>query len=351
MSQKMFILLALCCLLIAVVLKVDWIGQFQANSSNKYSNSIRANESIRIDNTMEHQPTSKQWTELLNSLPDPVDKLPAVFLAHGSPMLLSPEKEANKLAALSSVGGPRGLHKQFLKEFGPFLLKKYKPKAIVVFSAHWETRGTIEVMSNDENELYYDYYGFPKEMYEITWKSKGSHELAERIIGLFKKSNIPAKASKNQRGLDHGVFIPFKIMFPDPFEIPLVEVSIDEGLDPERHIAIGKAIDALRSEGVLIISGGLTIHTFQDWSAWNPDTAAQGFKDFENDVKASIDSTNSVEERNKALVEVSKHPYYRKAHPRTEHFIPIYVAAGAGSEGKAKVVCGLHGAITAVFGL
>jgi aromatic ring-opening dioxygenase catalytic subunit (LigB family) len=59
-------------------------------------------------------------------------------------MLLSPEKEANKLAALSSVGGPRGLHKQFLKEFGPFLLKKYKPKAIVVFSAHWETRGTIE---------------------------------------------------------------------------------------------------------------------------------------------------------------------------------------------------------------
>ena len=59
-------------------------------------------------------------------------------------MLLSPEKEAGRMASLNSIGGPRGLHSQFLKQFGPFLLKKYKPKAIVVFSAHWETRGTIE---------------------------------------------------------------------------------------------------------------------------------------------------------------------------------------------------------------
>jgi len=300
---------------------------------------------------MERQPTEqKVWTEALNSLPDPQGKIPAIFLAHGSPLLLSTERVANSMG-LNAIGGPRGLHAQFLKQFGPFLLNRYKPKAIVVFSAHWETSGAIEVMSNDDNELYYDFYGFDKEMYEITWKSKGSHEFAEKIVDLLNKSGIPAKTIKNQRGVDHGVFIPFKIMFPDPLEIPLIEVSIDSSLDPEKHIALGKALESLRSEEILIISGGLTIHTFQDWSAWNPDTAAEGYKDFERQIVRSIDKTSSVEERNKALVAVTQHPFYRKAHPRTEHFIPIYVAAGAGSEGKAKVVCPLHGAITAVFGL
>lgn len=302
-------------------------------------------------NVMQHQPTSKDWTALLNSLPDPVDnKLPSIFLAHGSPWLLGSEK-SNPMKWMSDIAGPNGLHAQFLREYGPFLLKKYTPKAIVVFSAHYETSGTIEVMSNDANPLYYDYYGFAKELYEVTWKSKGSHELAEKIVDLFKKSNIPAKTNKNNRGLDHGVFIPFKIMFPEPFDVPVVEVSIDESLDAEKHIAIGKALAPLRSEGVLIIGSGLSTHALQDLRSFHPNAAAQGYKDFEKEVTASIDDTNSVEERNKALVALTKHPYFRKSHPRAEHFVLIYVAAGAGSDGNAKVVCPLHSHITAMFGL
>ena len=146
----------------------------------------------------------------------------------------------------NGVGVPNGPHSKFLQDFGPYLLKKYNPKAVVVFSAHWETSNQIEVMNNDVNKLYYDYYGFPKKMYEITWNSKGSSEVASKVANLLNNHKIPAKTISNARGLDHGVFVPFKLMFPDPFEIPLVEVSIDAKLDPQHHIEIGKAIQSLR---------------------------------------------------------------------------------------------------------
>ncbi|KAJ3032314.1 hypothetical protein HDV00_007689 [Rhizophlyctis rosea] len=276
-------------------------------------------------------------------------KFPAIFLAHGSPLLLWPEHLPTRFGALDSIGGPKGPHKKFLSEFGPWLLKTYNPKAIVVFSAHWETDQEIEVMDYETNHLLYDYYGFPDEMYKITWESKGSHEVAERVVELLKKSNIPAKTITQGRGLDHGVFIPFKIMFPSPSPIPIIEVSIPSSLDPSALLALGKALSPLRSEGTLIISGGLTIHTFREPDAWNPQTAPQGFKDFENEVKRSVEAGEG-EERNGKLVNVTSHEYFRRAHPREEHFVPIYVAAGAGSEGKAKVLSDLHGAITIAYG-
>ncbi|KAK5671246.1 hypothetical protein BDV3_005919 [Batrachochytrium dendrobatidis] len=283
----------------------------------------------------------------------PSTTLPAIFLAHGSPGLIWPKEIPRRPPAPGEVGGPLGPHRKFLETYGPHILEKYQPKAIVVFSAHWETKDAIQVMDNEENELLYDYYNFPEQLYNLHFKSKGSSKISSRVVELLTKNGIKAEKLHNGRGLDHGVFVPFLLMFPNDFNIPIIEVSIDASLDPEKHLDIGKALAPLRDENVLIISGGLTIHTFQDGDAWNPLTASPGYLDFENQIKSGVTHAVSAFERNEKLLKVTTHPFYRKAHPRVEHFIPIYIAAGAGSrEGdKASVVSDLHGAITIEFGV
>eukprot|EP01116_Phalansterium_solitarium_P001795 TRINITY_DN11613_c0_g1_i1.p1 TRINITY_DN11613_c0_g1~~TRINITY_DN11613_c0_g1_i1.p1 ORF type:complete len:318 (-),score=52.01 TRINITY_DN11613_c0_g1_i1:282-1235(-) len=297
--------------------------------------------------------TASQWSSALSQLARPPanGRMPAFWFAHGSPMLIWPDHLPSGFGSMLAIGGPHGPHAQFLRDFGK-LLVSYKPKAIVIFSAHWETRGTIEVTSYDKNPLLYDYYGFPDELYQVKFDSKGSPAVAQRVHDLFAKSNIPSRLVTNGvRGFDHGVFVPFVHMFGAGTDIPVVEVSIDSGLDPQRHIDIGKALDPLRDEGIIILAGGLTIHTFKEPNAWDPSTAPQGFKDFERAVVASIEQTKTGEERNEALKAVTRHPFFRRAHPREEHFVPIYVAAGAGTSSDARVLCDLHGAISIGFGV
>ncbi|GAO51254.1 Extradiol aromatic ring-opening dioxygenase [Saitoella complicata NRRL Y-17804] len=300
-------------------------------------------------NTASHE---AQWKASLEALPpySPGGKIPAFFFAHGSPLLLYPKGLRNPMADAIKVGARDGPHYQFLKYFGKSLVRKYSPKAIVVFSAHWETSKAIEVMDNDSNELYYDYYGFPDEMYKIKFESKGSSDVAQRVVELMNASQIPAKTLPNARGLDHGVFVPFKIMFGESAPVPVVEVSIDSSLSPQRHIKIGQAIEKMRDEGILVLSGGLSIHTFSDFTAWDPEKARAEIKAFEKAIVDAVEESTTTTERNERLKMVTKLPGFRMAHPREEHFIPLYVAAGAGSEGIASVICKLHGALTIAFG-
>jgi aromatic ring-opening dioxygenase catalytic subunit (LigB family) len=160
--------------------------------------------------------------------------------------------------------------------------------------------------------------------------------------------------------------VPFKLMFPTPCPIPIVEVSMDSTLDPQRLIELGKALIPLRyasppsgsthicrDEGVVILSGGLTIHTFKELDAWDPNKAPQGFKDFERAIVDSVNNSMSASERNENMKELVNHPFFRRAHPREEHFVPIYIAAGAGSDedDHADVLADIHSAISIAFGV
>ncbi|KAF8495609.1 Extradiol ring-cleavage dioxygenase, class III enzyme, subunit B [Gautieria morchelliformis] len=309
--------------------------------------------------------TPEQWRQALAALPSvPAGgKIPAFYFGHGQPMLIWPDNIQPSNRDLFSSAGPKGPLGNFLRDFGPALLDKYKPKGVVVFSAHWETSGERQVTDyGDNNPLLMDYFGFPPELYQVQFESRGDATLSQKIVNMFKKHNMLARTVKQHEprgsdgrgfsgpGLDHGVFVPFKLMFGDSFDIPVVQVSIDESMSPEKNWEVGKALDELRSEGILILSGGLTIHTFRDFSAFTESTAKPIYKEWHKAVVNAAGTVNP-EARRKAMMELVSHPGFRPANPREEHFIPIYVAAGCGEEGEARVVSGIHGAPTIAFGL
>ncbi|KAF8522143.1 Extradiol aromatic ring-opening dioxygenase [Hysterangium stoloniferum] len=308
--------------------------------------------------------TPEQWRKALEALPSAstTGKIPAFYFGHGQPMLIWPESVPSPDRDIFDHAGPNGPLANFLKDFGPVLLEKYRPKAIVVFSAHWETSGERLVTDyGDENPLLMDYFGFHPDLYKVQFKSKGDAALSQQVVDLLKKHNIPARKTTkleprgrdgrgfNGPGLDHGVFVPFKLMFGDSIDIPIIQVSIDESLSPEANWELGKAVHDLRSQGVLILSGGLPIHTFRDFSAFSEQSAKPIYKSFD---KAVVDAANITDPkaRREALLGLTSHPGFRLSNPREEHFIPIYVAAGCGEEGGAMVVSGVYGAPTIAFG-
>ena len=141
-------------------------------------------------------------------------------------------------------------------------------------------------------------------------------------------------------------------MFGDEPSIPIIEVSMNATLDPEDEWALGRALEPLRAEGVLVISGGLTIHTFRDFSAFSPLEAGQIYKDFERAIIDAVE-VKDARARKQALIQLTRHEGFQKAHPRAEHFVPLYVAGGAADRGdesgEARVLMGGHGCKTILF--
>ncbi|KAJ7867962.1 Extradiol ring-cleavage dioxygenase, class III enzyme, subunit B [Mycena leptocephala] len=318
----------------------------------------------------------KNWRKNLDELPATPEKIPSFFFGHGSPMLANDRDLFG--GGIFEWAGPTGPLATFLKDFGPALLKKYQPKGIVVFSAHWET-DTERLVTDygDENPLLMDYYGFQPKMYELKFKSKGDSALSKRVVELYKEANnldngqLARLTPKTEErgsdgrgfsgpGLDHGVFIPFRLMFGEEFtDIPIVEVSIDSSLNTEKNWALGKAMSKLREEGILVLSGGFIIHNFRDKSSFSPYSAKPALKEFDKAMLASVTVADAYiyrvlhqgTERKKAMMDLTEHAAFRAAHPREEHFIPLYVAAGAGEGGNTKVIADMYACETIAFGL
>ena len=207
-----------------------------------------------------------------------------------------------------------------------------QPEALLVVSGHWEAPA-FTVNAQAEPPLLYDYGGFPPHTYELEYPAPGAPELAARIQKLLDGAGFAAEA-EHARGLDHGVFIPLKMIYPQA-DVPVVQLSLKAGLDPAAHLAVGRALAALRHEGVLIIGSGMSYHNMGrfrfDDAALDPDS--ERFDEWLAETVAS-----PAPEREQRLKNWATAPGGRAAHPREEHLLPLHVVAGAAAEDAGRRV-------------
>eukprot|EP00611_Tribonema_gayanum_P003243 TRINITY_DN12518_c0_g1_i1.p1 TRINITY_DN12518_c0_g1~~TRINITY_DN12518_c0_g1_i1.p1 ORF type:complete len:290 (+),score=84.82 TRINITY_DN12518_c0_g1_i1:180-1049(+) len=216
-----------------------------------------------------------------------------------------------------------------------------KPKAIVVCTAHWEADGPkIRVTGQPAPSLVYDYYGFPAETYKLTYPAPGDPQLAADIVALLKGAGISAELEL-ERGFDHGVFIPLKMIYPDA-DVPVVAISLSSTLDPAFHISVGKALSGLADRGVLVFGSGMATHNLgmvRSAAAHGEgapvEPRAGAFIDW---LKATLGDGVSAQERERRLLRWTEAPHARHSHPREEHLLPLHVAAGAAGFAAGELV-------------
>jgi 4,5-DOPA dioxygenase extradiol len=235
-----------------------------------------------------------------------------------------------QIVYFSHGGGPLPIlgdasHKAMVEFMQQLPSRIERPEAILVISAHWE-ESTATLLSAQTPPMFYDYYGFPDEAYDITYPAPGSPELANRIESLLLKNNISARLDP-QRGFDHGLFIPLKLMYPQA-DIPSLQLSLLRGLNPTAHIALGKALRELMVENVLVIGSGFSFHNMRAFSWQGINTPDPANDDFQNWLIEACAGPISQSEREQRLIEWQKAPSARYCHPREEHLLPLHVCLG-----------------------
>jgi len=196
-----------------------------------------------------------------------------------------------------------------------------RPRAILVVSGHWEAQAPT-VNAGAHPPLLFDYGGFPNYTYRLTWPAPGDPALATRVRDLLSAAGIRS-GSEPARGWDHGVFVPLKVMYPAA-QVPLVQLSLQSGLDPAAHLAIGRALTPLREKGVLILGSGQSYHNMRGFSGrGTTDPKAEAFDAW---LRATIVNADA---RDAALIRWEDAPGARDAQPHEDHLLPLMVAAGA----------------------
>ena len=259
-------------------------------------------------------------------------RMPTYYLSHGDgpwPFMVGPIRKQFRLLEQSLHDIPRQLPQT--------------PKAVLVVSGHWE-EDEFTVSSSPQPAMVYDYYGFPEELYYITYPAPRSPEVAARVVDLLTSAGWPAR-SDYWRGFDHGTFSLLAPMYPTA-DVPVVQLSIKKSLDPVEHLLAGRALARLREEGVLIIGSGQSYHDLRDWPHGDAKPAAV----FDAWLRRTL-LESSPQARREALFHWEGAPAARAAHPREDHLMPLMVAAGAAARDPATCIYGelLRGAAASSF--
>jgi len=200
-----------------------------------------------------------------------------------------------------------------------------KPRAILMASAHWETNVPM-ITGSAAPETIHDFGGFPEALYRIQYRSPGDPALAEHVQALLREADICAGIEAN-RGLDHGAWSPLLHMYPDA-GVPVLQLSIQPDRGARHHLAMGRALQALRDEGVLIVGSGHMTHNLRDAFARGGQTDGSYAHAFRDWIDGRI-RTGRIDE---LLDWDSQAPFATRAHPSPEHFLPLFVALGAAGE-------------------
>jgi len=232
--------------------------------------------------------------------------MPVLYLSHGAPPLADDRTWTRELAAWSA--------------------DLPKPQSILMVSAHWE-EAPLALSATTKVPLIYDFWGFPQHYYEVTYDAPVAPELAADVTKLLHSPGLPVHQDQS-RGLDHGAYVPLVEMFPEA-DVPVLQMSMPT-LDPRKLFEIGRRIAPLRDQGTLIVGSGFTTHNLR-W--FNPGAGADfpapaASVEFDAWARAIIEAGDI----DSALDFLNKAPAAREAHPRTEHFAPMFVSLGAAYE-------------------
>lgn len=239
-----------------------------------------------------------------------ISRMPTLYMGHGAPALMDDPVWPAQLAA-----------------WGQDLPR---PKAILIVSAHWEEM-PLMIGATSSVPLIYDFYGFPRRYYEVTYPAPGAPELAEqvrRLVGDF----VPV-AHDPERGLDHGAYVPLLAMYPRA-DIPVLQISMPSE-DPRVLLEIGRRLAPLREQGVLIVGSGFLTHSFEAiriamlTGAEGPVSWIAEFDQWAAEALARQDIDSLLDYRRTA-------PAVALAHPTVDHFIPLFIALGASLEHGAR---------------
>jgi 4,5-DOPA dioxygenase extradiol len=230
-------------------------------------------------------------------------RMPVLYLSHGAPPLADDPVWPAELAAWSA-----GVE---------------RPAAILVVSAHWEA-APLALAATTTVPLFYDFWGFPEKYYQVQYAAPGAPELAEQVRKLLRGPGRPVYDDPD-RGLDHGAYVPLKEMYPDA-DVPVLQISMPT-LDPAELFAIGRRLAPLRDQGVLILGSGFTTHNLREMNMGRPADHLPPAWSAEFDEWA--ERAMAAREVDTLIDFLDKAPAGRMAHPRTEHFAPLFVTLGA----------------------
>jgi len=245
------------------------------------------------------------------------ERMPAIFLGHGAPMLADDAVWTRELATWGR--------------------KLSRPTSILVISAHWEA-APLMIGATTPVPLLYDFYGFAPRYYTVTYPAPGAPRLAESVAKLLARPGHEQYQDPT-RGLDHGAYVPLAEMYPNA-DIPVLQISMPT-LDPAELFRLGQTLAPLRDEGVLILGSGFSTHNIHAANlrapaAAPPPTWSSEFDDWLDRTLTAGDVDALIDFQNKA-------PAASLAHPRTEHFAPLFVALGAAAADSAQVETTIDG--------
>ncbi len=205
-----------------------------------------------------------------------------------------------------------------------------EPRAVLVISGHWEERD-FTVMASPNPPMIYDYSGFPAHTYQIHYDAPGLPAVAQRVHDLVESAGLTVRVD-TQRGYYHGTFVPLYAMYPAA-DVPVLQLSMQQGYDPKTHIAVGRALAPLRDEDILILGSGLSYHNLRQMGP-SAHAASKAFDDWLQETLVHV----SPAERLARLLAWDRAPAARQAHPREDHLIPLAVAVGAAEEEPGECV-------------
>ena len=254
---------------------------------------------------------------------------------------MKPDSSSHKaqIVYFSHGGGPLPIlgdesHRAMIDFMTALPAQLTRPDAIVVISAHWEEK-VATLTGAPQPAMFYDYYGFPDEAYQIIYPAPGNPALAHRVAALLEKHGIPSQIDA-QRGFDHGLFIPLKMMYPQA-DIPAIQLSLLRGLSPAAHLALGKALRELMGENILVIGSGFSFHNMRAFFGQAPGTPDPANDAFQDCLIETCTGPLSQSEREQRLIAWESAPSARYCHPREEHLLPLHVCLGMAGK-PAKLV-------------